>query len=312
MITCDGVVKRFGELTAVDGVSFELESGKVLSLLGHNGAGKTTLLRLITGLYRPDSGRVVVEGRDPIADGCDVRARLGMLPSSRFVDSRLTGRENLMFAGRLWSLPDEVIEDRAGWLLEEFDLSERRDDLVSTYSSGMRQRLALARVLLPEPTLLLLDEPTASMDPVAARDFRNLLVERLLPQGRAVVLATHDLDEAAELSDEVLIMARGRVLAQGTPTELVEALAGRLDVEVAPTVTATALQVISRLGGEATTHKPGCVTVSGWPRSAIPELVRSLVDAGVDLYGVFPSLPSLEDVYFSLHEDLEELEELAR
>lgn len=304
MIELRGVVKRFGEVTAVSGLSLDVERGRVVGLLGHNGAGKTTLIRLIAGLLSADEGTVLVDGADPVVDGSQVRRRLGVLPTSQLLDGRLTARENLRFAGRLFGLSDDEIERRGAELLARFDLTDRVDDKVTTLSAGLRQRLALARVLLPEPEVLLLDEPSAAVDPVAARGIRDLIADLARERGTAVVVATHDLDEAGALCDEVLVLRQGKALAQGPLDRVTEelALAAVLTVRCRADQTEAVLGLVAGLDPSAEMVGLGTVRGQGMVRARVPELVRALVAADLDVLGVDVSAPTLGDLYFHLHQ----------
>ncbi|WP_068140845.1 ABC transporter ATP-binding protein [Limnochorda pilosa] len=210
-----------GEATvAVDGVSFRVGPGEVVGLLGPNGAGKTTAVRMLATLILPTSGTARVRGIDVVRRPLEARAHLGvMLGGERTTYWKLTGRENLGYFGTLYRVPPAVLRQRISEILRRFDLEEKADQLVERYSSGMKQRLALARAMLPDPPVLLLDEPTVGLDPRAARSLRDLIAE-LRADGRAVLLTTHNMQEADELSDRVLIIDRGRIIAEGTPQAL--------------------------------------------------------------------------------------------
>ncbi|MGQ0568652.1 MAG: ABC transporter ATP-binding protein [Armatimonadota bacterium] len=228
-ILFDGVTRRFparrktqeAEVKALDGVSLTVAPGTLFGLLGPNGAGKTTLLRLVSTLLAPSSGRVEVLGCDTVHQAEGVRRRLGaVLGGERSVYWRLTGRENLRYAGALYDLQLSVAAQRAEELLRLVDLSERADDLVERYSTGMRHRLALARALMPDPPLLILDEPTAGLDPHAAVAMRGLLAMLSRDRTRTIVMATHNMMEAERLCDVVAILDRGRLVALDTPDVL--------------------------------------------------------------------------------------------
>lgn len=311
MIELQGATKVFdagggvdgATVTALSDVSLEVGRGRIVGLLGHNGAGKTTLIRLIAGLLAPDAGTVRFQGRDPVVDGSWVRARLGILPSSALLDERLTARENLRFAGRLFGLDRTDVDTRVARALEHFDLQTRIDDKVSGFSLGMKQRLALARVLLPEPEALLLDEPSSAVDPVATREIRQLITTEARERGVAVLLATHDLDEAGNLCDEVLILREGRALVQG-PLDRVAAqmkVAATLIVRCAPAQTGQARELVATVDPTATVAGPGRVDGHGMVPARVPELVRLLAADGIDVFGVDMKGPSLEDLYFHIH-----------
>jgi ABC-2 type transport system ATP-binding protein len=228
-IVVEGVTRRFAarrraqvaEAVALDTVSLTVAAGTLFGLLGPNGAGKTTLLRLISTLLVPSAGRIAVLGYDVVRRPDAVRRRIGaVLGGDRSIYWRLTGRENLLYAGALHDLPATVATERAGDLLRLVELSDRADDLVERYSTGMRQRLALARALMHDPPLLILDEPTAGLDPQAAEWIRRLLETLSRDQARTIVLATHNMQEADRLCGVVGILDHGRLIALATPAAL--------------------------------------------------------------------------------------------
>lgn len=228
-IVLEGVTRRFqatkasqrDEVIALDRVSLTVESGEIFGLLGPNGAGKTTLLRLASTLLVPSAGRVRVLGYDVVRDPDPVRRRIGVvLGGERSVYWRLTARENLLYAAALHDLPAAAARERAAQLLDMVGLRERADDLVERFSTGMRQRLALARALVHNPRLLILDEPTAGLDPQAAAVMRSMLEALGRDRARTIVVATHNLVEADRLCTGVAILDRGRLLAGGAPSAL--------------------------------------------------------------------------------------------
>ena len=206
---------------AVDDVTLGVGAGEVYGLLGPNGAGKTTMARMLATLLEPTTGTARICGYDTLRDGGAVRARIGvMFAGERGVYWRLTGRENLEIFGRLQFMPGQVIQERSTALLEQLGLAERADDLAETYSTGMKQRLNLARTLLHDPPVLLLDEPTAALDPAAARATREL-IRTLQGAGKAVLLTTHNMHEADEVCDRVGIIDHGRLVAEDRPAALI-------------------------------------------------------------------------------------------
>jgi ABC-2 type transport system ATP-binding protein len=316
VVELHGVTRRFGDVVALDALDLEVEAGEVVALLGHNGAGKTTTVRLLAGLLAPDTGTVRVQGRDPVADGDQVRQRLGVLPARPVVDDRLTGRQNLAFVAAVFGLDAVRAELRGGELLERFGLTARADERVGTYSTGMRQRLSLVRVLLTEPKVLLLDEPTAALDPVAARLVRRTLGELAAAEERTVVLCTHDLAEAEALCDRVLVLANGSPIAAGTPEELARAHgAAAYHLDVGPSAVTRVVHLVrDRLPDvEVARHPrtPGVLVLRGLVPQLAPELVRVLVAAGVDVRELHRVTPSLEEVYLALHGQVPDEEEQA-
>jgi ABC-2 type transport system ATP-binding protein len=211
------LTKRFGAVTALDDVSLQVAPREVVVLLGANGAGKSTLLRIIGTTVLPDAGTVMVGGHDGVAQPRAVRRSIGLLiGEERSWYWRLTGRENLEFFAALYGLPRRRRRTRALELLAECGLADAAERRFSDYSSGMRLRLSLARALLTEPPVLLLDEPTRTLDPIATRNFREQLLALVEQRGTAVMIATHDLHEAAEAADRVLVLRDGRL---STPTQ---------------------------------------------------------------------------------------------
>jgi ABC-2 type transport system ATP-binding protein len=228
-VLLEGVTQRFAarraaqhdEIVALDDVHLAVSDGEMFGLLGPNGAGKTTLLRILSTLLIPSAGRVRVLGWDAVRQADALRRRIGVvLGGDRSVYWRLTGRENLLYAAALHDLRPAVAAERAAALLQLVELDGRGDDLVERYSSGMRQRLALARALVHDPPVLLLDEPTSGLDPHAARAVRTLLQALNRDRSRTIVLATHNLDEAERLCGAIAIIDRGRVLACDSPAQL--------------------------------------------------------------------------------------------
>lgn len=297
-----GVVRTFGEVTALAGIDLRVATGEVVGLLGHNGAGKTTTVRVLAGLLPVDAGTVRVAGLDPVADGTDVRRMLGVLPARPVVDDRLTARQNLRFAADVFDLDEDGLDARIGAALAEFELADRADERVGGFSTGMRQRLSLARVLLSDPAILLLDEPTSALDPVAARQVRRLLAQLARDAGRTVVVCTHDLPEAEQLCDRVVVLEHGRVVADGSLAEL---SAGHgtaaLRLELDPADLDRAAEIAGRAGGSGARDDAGRLVVAGLTRAEVPGLLRALADAGVDVFEARRLDPTLEDVYLALH-----------
>jgi ABC-2 type transport system ATP-binding protein len=219
IISANGLTKQFGKLVAVSDVSFQIEAGQVFGFLGPNGAGKTTTIRMLTGLVRPTSGSALVAGYDVSSEPLEVKRRVGYLAETPYLYPKLSGREFLAFMGGLYRVPGAVARQRAARLLSLFELADKADDLVETYSHGMRQKLALGGALLHEPPVLFLDEPTSGLDPRSARLVKDLLVA-LVARGHTVFLSTHVLEIAEQLCHRVGIINQGRVIATGTLDEL--------------------------------------------------------------------------------------------
>lgn len=222
MIKVENLVKRFGELTAVDDVSFEVRRGEVFAFLGPNGAGKTTTIKMLTTLLRPTSGRVELDGLDPVVKRDEVRKRFGVVFQDPSLDQDLTAWENMEIHGVLYGVPRKVRRERAEELLKLFELWERRDSLVKTFSGGMRRRLEIARGLLHTPKVLFLDEPTLGLDP-QSRNQMWTHVKKLNESDQVTVfLTTHYMDEAERVADRIAVIDHGRIVATGSPAELKE------------------------------------------------------------------------------------------
>lgn len=299
----EALVRRFGPTLAVDDLSISVERGETFGLLGHNGAGKTTTIRLLNGVLAADAGRAEVLGLDAATDGTRIRARTGVLTETPSLDERMSARENLRFAGRLYGLGGPALEHRVGELLEAFGLADRADDRTSGYSRGMKQRVALARTLLHDPDVLFLDEPTAALDPVAAREVHELVEGFRRRERRTVVLCTHNLVEAQRLCDRVAILRHGRAVAVGTPAELVRAAGGSLavEIEVDPADRDRAAAIVGSAGHAADLLAEG-VGFTAPDRDAIPPVVAALTAAGVRVYRVGSAATDLEAAYFAIHQ----------
>lgn len=231
VVEARGLTKDFGEFRAVDGIDFSIGSGESFGFLGPNGAGKTSTMKMISCMSPATEGVLRVLGRDPARDGRAIRARLGLVPQEDSLELELSVLDNLYTYGRYFDLPKNVILERAERLLEFAQLSDRRHDKVEPLSGGMKRRLTIARALISEPDVLILDEPTTGLDPQA----RHLLWERLYrlkSEGVTLVITTHYMDEAEQLCDRLVVMDHGRIVARGSPRELIDAHATREVLEL--------------------------------------------------------------------------------
>jgi lipooligosaccharide transport system ATP-binding protein len=231
MIYGRGVTKRFGSFTAVDAIDIDVQQGEAFGFLGPNGAGKSSTMRLIGCVSPVSEGTLRILGLDPATDGPRIRARIGVVPQEDTLDMELTVRENLLIYGRYFGLSRPVIRERAARLLDFVQLAERADDRVEPLSGGMKRRLTIARSLVNEPDLLLLDEPTTGLDPQARHAVWDRLF-RLKQQGVTLVLTTHYMDEAEQLCDRLVVMDAGRIAAEGSPRELIERYSTREVLEL--------------------------------------------------------------------------------
>ncbi|MEV3893205.1 ABC transporter ATP-binding protein [Streptomyces anulatus] len=218
-VRVQGLWKRFGDQVAVSGIDLELPAGKFVGLVGPNGAGKTTTLSMVTGLLRPDMGKIEVAGHDVWTDPVEVKSRIGVLPEGLRLFERLSGRELLAYNGRLRGLPGDEVDKRATQLLDVLDLAGSQHKLVVDYSTGMRKKIGLAAALLHNPEVLFLDEPFEGVDPVSAQTIRGVL-ERYTRSGATVVFSSHVMELVESLCDWVAVMAAGRIKAQGTLAEV--------------------------------------------------------------------------------------------
>lgn len=225
MLSAENLTRRFGERVAVDGLSFTLERGEALGMLGPNGAGKSTTFALLTGMLTPHSGRILFDGKPLSPTDAAFRSRIGVVFQKPSVDEKLTALENMKLGAALYGLPARIANPRIEKLLEMVELSERKGEPVERYSGGMKRRLELARVFLHEPELLILDEPTTGLDIAVSRKIWQKLLELKRESRTALLLTTHDPEEAA-LCDRIAILDHGRLIAKGTPTELAARVGG--------------------------------------------------------------------------------------
>jgi len=304
-ILVEGLHKYYGKVHALDGLDLIAQEGSVLAVLGPNGAGKTTAVRILTTLSRPDSGRAQVAGYDVVRQAAEVRACIGLTGQFAAVDERLTGFENLEMFGQLYHLSAKTARQRAGELLERFDLVEAAGRFVKTYSGGMRRRLDLAASLIANPPILFLDEPTTGLDP-RARLVVWQIVRDLVAEGKTVFLTTQYLDEADLLAQQIAVIDQGRVIAQGTGDQLKEQIGGeRLELTVSPqSDLQTALQTLRpyTVGGEIQVdgehrHLTAPLLQGGRQLAAI---IRDLETAQVVLEEFALRRPTLDDVFLSL------------
>src|ERR1700689_2523984 len=221
LVRARGLTKRFGSFTAVDGIDFDLYRGEAFGVLGPNGAGKSSTMRMIGCVSPPTSGELSVLGRDPVKDGSAIRGRLGVVPQEDTLDNELAVRENLLVYGPYFGLPRKLISERTDQLLDFVQLTERADDQVDPLSGGMKRRLTIARSLINDPDILILDEPTTGLDPQARHVVWDRLF-RLKQRGVTLILTTHYMDEAEQLCDRLVVMDHGKFAAGGSPRDLIE------------------------------------------------------------------------------------------
>ncbi|HNR47344.1 MAG TPA: heme ABC exporter ATP-binding protein CcmA [Anaerolineaceae bacterium] len=295
VILAEHLTRRFGDFVAVDDVSFAVEAGQVVGCLGPNGSGKTTTIRMLLGLLRPSAGAARVLGFDCVSQAEALRARVGYMSQKFALYQELTARENLAFYAGLYGVTER---SRVTEILAELELTPAADQPAQALSAGWKQRLALATALVHRPSLLILDEPTSGVDPVARRTFWNLIYDRAA-QGITVLVTTHYMDEA-EYCERLAVMRSGRLLALDTPAALKAGLPGPVwQTAAAPLDTALAalraLPGVLRVGLDSDTLR-----VITRPEVTAADLQRALTAAGASASQVAPAAPTLEDVFLML------------
>lgn len=291
------LVRRFGERTAVADLSFRLSRGEILGFLGPNGAGKTTTFNLLSGLLAPHSGKFLLDGVELDPKGPNLRARMGVVFQHPSLDPKLTGRENLAMGAALYALSGARAKERVGWGLEIAELAERADDAVETYSGGMRRRLELARVLLHEPEVLLMDEPTQGLDVGAARRIWKLLLDLRTKTGLSVLLTTHSPEEA-ENCDRILVLDKGTCIAEGSPTELRARVGGDVVTIGCDDAESLASAVKSKFEVNATVVEGNVVFEAVGAHELIPRLIEALPRGRIKSVGMRQA--SIGDVFLKL------------
>ncbi len=306
VIVMNDLSRSFGPVKAVKNLTLDVQPGEIFGFLGHNGAGKTTTVRLLNGVYIPTSGTACVLGLNPQTEGPALRAQTGVLTETPSLDERLSAREILTYCADLFGLPKSEVNNRVNELLSEFELAERSREKVSGFSKGMKQSLALARALLHRPKLLFLDEPTSSLDPVAARHVNDLIERLARREGCTVFLCTHNLVEAQRLCDRVAVMEHGSLKALGTPAELTRQYIKRLNVELETgdgqaDRTLEILKTHANLILNAPRVEKGTIEVTVTGREAVPQMLSLLVENDISVYRLAPQEINLEEVYFALN-----------
>ncbi len=304
IIVAEGLVKKFGDVVALDGLDLHVPEGTVYGLLGPNGAGKTTAVRILSTLLRPDGGKAFVDGIDVVRKPNAVRRIIGLTGQYAAVDEYLTGRENLRMFGDLYHLPPAYVKERSQELLDRFDLADAADRSLRTYSGGMRRRLDLAASLIAKPRVLFLDEPTTGLDPRSRLGLWDVITD-LVADGTTVLLTTQYLEEADQLAEEIVVIDHGRVIAQGTSNALKDQVGGdRLEVVVTvPAQVAAAAEALRSVAtGEISIDESDARVVAPVVGGSITlvEAVRALDAAQIGIADVALRRPTLDDVFLSL------------
>ncbi len=291
VIRFQDVSKRYGTLLAVDSMSFEVQRGEILGLLGPNGSGKTTSIRLMNGVLSPDSGSITVAGMDPTRQGNQIRARSGVLTETANLYEGMTVADNLAFFARLYGVPEADIPGRIDTLLQQFSLTEKRKAKVGALSTGLKKRAAVAKALVHNPDLLFLDEPTSGLDPEAAREMIEH-VRTLNAAGVTVFVCTHNLAEAEQFCTRFVFLDRGRMLEAGTLEELEHKYVAEIVLRVeTPAAALPAGVPCVQVRGGFTVKLPG--------KASIPAFLRTL-SAQLDIYGATIENSNLEALYFEI------------
>ncbi len=304
VIEARGLVKKFGDVVALDGLDLTVHEGSVLGLLGPNGAGKTTAVRILTTLLKPDVGSATVAGFDVVKQANKVRGVIGLTGQYAAVDEYLTGRENLRMFGDLYHLKQSYVRERSEELLARFDLTEAADRSLRTYSGGMRRRLDLAASLIGRPSILFLDEPTTGLDPRSRIGLWEVITD-LVAEGTTVLLTTQYLEEADQLAEEIVVIDHGRVIAQGTSDTLKDEVGGdRVEIVlVDATQLTSAVELLTPVAtGDITTEPEDSrisLPVTGGSSSLI-DVIRRLDANKVEIADVALRRPTLDDVFLTL------------
>jgi ABC-2 type transport system ATP-binding protein len=300
-IVVDGLRKRYGEVQALDGVTFAVREGEIFGLLGPNGAGKSTTVRVLVTLTDPDGGAAAVSGHDVAREPGAVRRAIGYVPQESGVDRRATGRENLLLQGRVHGMKGTALRNRIDELLEIVGIADAAGRTVDGYSGGMRRRLDIALGLVHRPRVLFLDEPTTGLDPEARVAMWEEVGRLATQESLTILLTTHYLEEADELADRLAIVSRGKVVAEGTPNELKSRLSGdAVHVELADGRVDDARRILEEASAPVeTAHPDGRTLVTRVPVGghALPGILSALSGAGIPVASVSVHRPSLDDVY---------------
>jgi len=296
IITVQNLTRKFGELTAVDGVSFEVEKGTIFGFLGPNGAGKTTTINILCTLLSPTSGSCTIDGHDCLREASLVRKSIGIVFQDNTLDKELTAYENLLFHGYLYDIPKTERKQRIEEALHFIGLYERRTDPVKKFSGGMKRRLEVARSIIHQPTVLFLDEPTLGLDPQSRSNLWEFISKLPATRGVTVFMTTHYMEEA-EICSNIAIIDKGRIIAQGSPEQLKKSIGGDV-IYLKTTDNTRAMSTIQQALGLSAEERDGELFISASRGDAcIPKLITTLSDAVVS---VRLQRPTLNDVFLKL------------
>lgn len=295
-LSADNLRKTFNDIVAVDSLSLEIEKGEIFGLLGPNGAGKTTSIKMITGLLKPDSGRVLINGNN--ADKKDNRHLVGLCPQELVLWNNLTCFEQLVFIAEMYNIQENIARSRADSLLEKIGLSEKRNKLVKTLSGGMQRRMNLLMALMHDPEILILDEPEAGLDPQSRVMVREFI--HSLSKSKTIVFTTHNMDEADRLCDRITIIDHGKMLVTDSPGNLKRKYGKGDNLEIHYSGTPVKLSDIGDLAEETVLKESVMIFKSRAIIDRIPVILESLKKSGVNITGMQLSENTLEDVFISL------------
>lgn len=300
MITVENITRKFGDLTAVENISFDINESEIFGFLGPNGAGKTTTIRMLSTLISPDSGKITIDGKDTLSHGEYIREITGLLTESPGMYEKISAYDNLKYYSSFYNISDNKRKNNIEKYLKMFDLWDRRDDLAGTFSKGMKQKLALSRALIHEPKILLLDEPTAGLDPESAHMVRNF-IDSLKKEKTTVFLCTHNLEEASYLSDRVCIIKK-KIIRIATLSELQSGDRGK-KVEIVFADDADRyvklLEKISEIKNIQTDSNKAVIVIEN-PKISNPIVIKKLIDNGVKIIYFNHIKASLEEIYLDL------------
>ena len=303
-VKIDKLVKKFGDFTAVDGISFDIEEGEIFGILGPNGAGKTTTINMILGLLKPTSGSITINGLDAARHGNDIKRAMGLMTQETVVDGDLTAHENLEIAAELYHIPKDKIEGKIEEALGEADLKDFADKKAGTFSGGMQRRLALVRAMIQDPKLLILDEPTTGLD-IQNRVSMWEHIKKMTDAGVTLILTTQYLEEADTLCDRIAIIDHGKIKAIGTASELKKMvgtgriidllLDGQEDAQQAASIVKSRFKVTPTVSGDEVT-----ASIEDWDPRMLTELMSVLEKKNIQVVSVNVHLPTLDDVFIKL------------